>query len=261
MSGAPSNSPGWLFEVGRHLMEALERWWKGVKEKRHRVAVLGIAGGGKTTLAAILTGGKADLHYRESIGVDRHQLGGESPYLLLVGPGQDARRAKWDEVIDEVKEGETLGLIHVVSYGHQTVNYPLEKHGLYKAGMTEKRFFTAYAKHQKDEEIKALEAVTGGLKAYPRKVWMMTLVTKEDLWAGKRDEVRRHYEEGTYAETVRRLGEALGAGRFHHEFVYASLVILNLKDSAANLRACTTVIAIRRNRGSRRPNWCESLRR
>jgi hypothetical protein len=157
-------------------------------------------------------------------------MGGESPYLLLVGPGQDARRAKWEEVLNEIKEGETLGLINVVSFGHQTFNYPFEKHTLYKAGMTEKKFFAAYAKKQRAAEIEALDAATDGLKGYPRKVWMVTLVTKEDLWTGKSDEVKKHYEQGAYAEKVKQLGETIGAARFHHEFVYASLAIVNLKD-------------------------------
>lgn len=67
------------------------------------------------------------------------------------------------------------------------------------------------------------------------KLWMMTLVAKEDLWWPERNAVRKHYLDGEYAAEVNAITQQRGAQRFRHETVFASLVIANFLTGAQEL--------------------------
>jgi hypothetical protein len=73
-----------------------------------------------------------------------------------------------------------------------------------------------------------------------KKIWMITLVTKQDLWWKDRNEVRRHYMEGPYNEQIKEIANKRGQQNFAHEYLSASLVISNLGTGAGELLAPTT---------------------
>jgi hypothetical protein len=62
---------------------------------------------------------------------------------------------------------------------------------------------------------------------------MVTLVTKQDLWWDRRNEVSEHYERGKYSNILDGIRKHRGAN-FNHTFVSSSLNLLNFstKDGA-----------------------------
>jgi hypothetical protein len=64
------------------------------------------------------------------------------------------------------------------------------------------------------------------------RLWLLSLVTKQDLWYREAAAVEAHYRAGEYnAEVLKVLGQR-GAQQFRHELVFASLVISNFLTGA-----------------------------
>jgi hypothetical protein len=58
---------------------------------------------------------------------------------------------------------------------------------------------------------------------------MVTLVTKQDLWWSQRHEVKAFYETGAYNALINDLRKHKGEANFSHDFISASLNLLNFK--------------------------------
>ncbi len=74
----------------------------------------------------------------------------------------------------------------------------------------------------------------------PGKLWMITLVAKQDLWWNERVKVQQHYAGGEYNKLVEQIKHERGTQHFVHEYLSASLVINNLTTSKGELLAPTT---------------------
>jgi hypothetical protein len=61
------------------------------------------------------------------------------------------------------------------------------------------------------------------------KFWLLSLVTKQDLWWNERAEVESFYTERDYATEIGKIQARHGGRLFRHELVLASLVISNLE--------------------------------
>src|SRR5262249_2026341 len=61
----------------------------------------------------------------------------------------------------------------------------------------------------------------------PGKLWLMSIVAKEDLWWPDRQEVNRFYTSGAYCDRIAAVTATKGAANFRHELIAVSLVISN----------------------------------
>ena len=221
----------------RSLVPALRRLRYRISHGHFRIAVLGPAGAGKTTLGRFLSGELAgsggDPLYKESYDMERFRLKGDAVCSLLVAPGQKRRIQGREDLYQRLMKGKAAAIVNVVSYGYESLGaLSFKQTTLYQtlsatAGhpLTLEDFLPYYFAERRQEEQAYLEAVIPSLEQAKRKVWMITLVTKEDLWWDQRDAVHAHYEQGTYNKTIEAVVNVRKTLPLQHEYLYASLVI------------------------------------
>jgi hypothetical protein len=199
----------------------------------------------KATVGKLLAGKLTDEEllrgYVESFAGERYGLGGTVTGTVLVAPGQRQREYTWDELLDMLVTGDVAGIINVTAYGYHSLERlpSYKEHLAFESGMTKPRFLHAFLDHCRNEEIRQLESLVPALLRSRRKVWFMTLVTKQDLWWNKRAEVKRHYENGPYNELIGQIQRKVSAGRFPHEIASVSLTWENLRDGGNDTLALT----------------------
>lgn len=226
----------WLWErkdeIARKLAELYD-WFRGNKdEPRPGILILGPGGVGKTTLASLLTGEFDFLldspgRYEESLGIERYTLTDDPKVEIVVPPGQRHRReATWADLHADVAAGKFRGIILAAAYGYHSLGATSYKnHRLYTNGKD--AFLTAYLEEGRADEAAILRQLVPHLKAHRGKMWLLTVVAKEDLWWPKRSDVEKHYRQGPYEDEVRAVLNQVDRTRFRHELVAASLVISN----------------------------------
>ncbi|MCI0741817.1 MAG: hypothetical protein L0Y72_22515 [Gemmataceae bacterium] len=213
------------------------------------ILILGPGGVGKTTLGAFLAGKEerspfaSPAVYNESVSVERYTLKREDgpEAIIVVPPGQEHRRAtSWEELYSALREGQFHGIIFLVAYGYHSLGQiRWKEHTLAKA-MKRKTlgpFMKAYLERQRDEEWSILNEISPNIQACKTRLWLITLVGKEDLWYPDQAKVSVHYRTGAYAEVIRELEQAKGNSLFKHELVLASLVINNFTSSVGETLA------------------------
>jgi hypothetical protein len=229
------------------LRQALTRLWNRLRHGHMCLAAFGLGGVGKTTLGHLLTGDTEadDLSpaYSESLVAERYALEGELVCSLLVPPGQERRLEERPQVElrRRIAAGDAVGVINVVSYGyHSFAEIGFERHKLYQPGMSPEEFLKVYIAARRRDEMRALEALKPYLTAAPSRVWMLTLVTKQDLWWAERREVSEHYSAGEYQAQIDDITRQRGVQNFTHRVVSASLVWNNFRDGEGKVLATTT---------------------
>lgn len=80
---------------------------------------------------------------------------------------------------------------------------------------------------QRDEELRVLSQLLPYIRSSTRKLWLLTVVTKEDLWYPDQQAVQSHYSDGPYGDAIRGLIAEKGSQRLRAESLMASLVIGN----------------------------------
>jgi hypothetical protein len=105
--------------------------------------------------------------------------------------------------------------------------------------MSQAEFMTAFLDEMRRKELASLDHIAPHLSSAKGRLWMMTLVTKQDLWWNQRDRVRNHYQQGPYHERIQALQTQRGQEAFRHEYVSASLVFANLRTEAGETLAPT----------------------
>jgi nucleoside phosphorylase len=209
------------------------------------ILILGPGGVGKTTLGTFLSGNEDRSPfapppvYNESASVEKYALKRDSgpEAMILVPPGQEHRRERsWDELYRDLRDGRFHGIILLVAYGYHTLGQlRWKEHSLAKTHTKKSEFLTGYLKRQRGEELKVLKEMTPHIRECKTKLWLMTLVGKEDLWFHHRTKVEHHYRTGAYGQVIREL--AHDNERFKHEIVLASLVINNFTSSVGETLA------------------------
>lgn len=229
------------------LRRALMQLWNRLRHGHMSVATFGLGGVGKTTLGHLLTGDteadKLPPEYRESLTTEQFKVDGDLPCSVIVAPGQKRRQVERPQVElrQRIASGKVAGVINVVAYGyHSFSEIGFERHRLYQPGMTAQDFMAAYLPTQRREEIQALGVLKPFLTHAPARLWMVTLVTKQDLWWAKRHEVNAHYTEGEYHAEIEEIARQLGAKHFTHRLLSASLMWNNLRDGDGKMLATTT---------------------
>lgn len=228
-------------EIGKNLARVWN-WFrgKGPVEPSPGVLIFGPGGSGKTTLAKVLSepiDWLADPPglYAESIGTERVKLHDAPNVEVVVPPGQSIRRdATWPKLLADLIAGKYRGVIVVASHGHAAI--PLESykdHKLYEGNLP--KFLDAMCEEERQEELQILRHLLPSLALCKGKVWMLTVVVKQDLWWPDKDEVVHHYESGAYRELLATETAKLGRSAFRHELVFASLAISNFRTAKNEL--------------------------
>ena len=173
----------------------IRSWFSRNNEEAGKILILGPGGVGKSTLARMLCKEYDGLvnvpgEYDESLSVESYTLDDDKTEIV-VPPGQKHRReATWTELLADVASGQYRGIIVMLAYGHHSLgDISYKQHKLYETGDTKAAFLPKYCQHQRADEIRVVEQIVQQLKLVTTKTWMLSVVTKEDLWWKNRDEV------------------------------------------------------------------------
>lgn len=213
-----------------------------VKNGHVRIAVFGLGGTGKTTLGEILSGqvktGSPGKPYQLSHKTDEFSVQGDYVCTVIVPGGQEQRILNdWPAIYRTLAAGKSRGVINVVAAGHHSfshVNYRETRY--YKALAREMdreprrdEFIEHYLRDRRDAELAITRELIPHLKIAEGSLWMITLITKQDLWWKDRDTIRDFYTMGEYNHLIQELARSRGEQNFSHEYVSASLVMNNLQ--------------------------------
>jgi hypothetical protein len=220
------------------VLSRIRRWWNGP----HKILVIGSGGTGKTTLGLILSGEFDWLkvepsEYKESFNVEVVRAKSSTIEAYVV-PGQKKHRlSTWRAIEQKLAAGEFRGVIFVSSYGYHSFSVASLKQ--IKPGLAKEKALDEFIRQGQAEEVEMVKRLSPFIQASPRKMWSLTLVTKQDLWYPNRLEVESHYQTGEYAKGMERIVAAKGGQQFRHDVHFCSLVISNWVSSAKEtLRKC-----------------------
>jgi hypothetical protein len=180
--------------------------------KKHHVLVLGCSGTGKTALVESLT---ADLpsaidRMNRTEFIEKHAIRvAKHPFVFTDTPGQSLHKSRRVQAVREALKRHRIGAINVVSYGyHESRITRVGNEPAIVAGAANEAFLQL----NRDREIEALGEWTEILGDPASTNWLITVVTKADLWWNQQEEVLAYYSQGPYAR-------ALGAAKTLHPVV------------------------------------------
>jgi hypothetical protein len=210
-------------------------------EPQPGILIIGPGGTGKTTLARLLAGqhptSPLELpgEYVESMQIEQYAV--KDPVAgVVVPPGQHRHRARdWPQLHAAIAKGECRGIILVTAYGYHSLTGKYKDHKIYKE-LDKKRlpdFVKRYRTAQQQDELGVLKNLADAVRLCQKKLWFLTVVTKEDLWH-ESTEVESHYQEADYGRIVKELVAHHGHRQFRADVVLASLVISNFTTAIAN---------------------------
>jgi hypothetical protein len=225
-------------EIRENLSE-LRAWFRGTGKDSPGILILGPGGSGKTTLAKLLSGETDDWFldpprdYVESIGIERTALKDAPNVSVVVPPGQTFRRdATWSDLLHDVSQGKYRGIIVVSAYGYGSFSKPssYKDHQLYEGNKAE--FWARFTERERQDEIEVVRRVAGAIAVVKGKVWLLSVVLKQDLWWHDHTIVEEHYRQCDYQRAIQEVSLKMSRATFRHELHTMSLVISNLKTAS-----------------------------
>jgi hypothetical protein len=167
-------------------------------------------------------------HYDEDVGVERFKLKADPAAEVVVMPGQEHRRhATWAGVGKDLAADAYHGVVLTSAFGYHSLSrISYKQHRLYEPERTKDTFLTKYLEASRKDEVACLRELVPFLKECPRKLWLLSAVTKHDLWRPEEAEADKWYREGEYGNLVEAIARHKGTA-FRHEPLFLSLVIGN----------------------------------
>ncbi|MBX3361169.1 MAG: hypothetical protein KF912_06235 [Phycisphaeraceae bacterium] len=206
--------------------------------------LFGCGGVGKSTLGRILTSSSDNdtlQAYEESIYTEIYSLQGNVSGKVIAPPGQSGRtEMHWPGVAKALTDGESHCAINAVCHGYHSLGLPdITTHKLHRPGMRVEDFMALYTQDRRHAEIAHLHTLAELIPRVPRKLTLITLITKQDLWWNVKNDVRAHYESSEYMSPIEKLRSRLGAAHFQHVIIPVSFGIMNLTLGDASQLAST----------------------
>jgi hypothetical protein len=207
--------------------------------------IIGSGGVGKTTVARILAGDFDRIFtdtsgdYKESLNIEEFSLKDDPEIGIVVPPGQEHRRpSTWKELLSEIASGEYRGIILLNAYGYHTFVISYKDHRIYPevtSPKTKSKFMSAYLENRRGDELNVVRKLAPHVQQCKEKLWVITVVAKQDLWWPVRDQVSRYYSHGPYESEMAAMFAQHDPLRRRHETAFASLLISNFRDGEGEL--------------------------
>lgn len=240
-----SEIASWAWKNRDDIVRSLRGIWEWIRgtdkpTPSPGILIFGPGGSGKTTLSKILSepiDWLADPPglYTESIGTERVKLTDAPNVEIVIPPGQSFRRdTTWPSLQADLVTEKYRGVIVVASHGLASI--PLDSyrdHKLYEGSLP--RFLEAMSAEERSEELEVLKRLLPSFQIAKGKLWLLTVVVKQDLWWPEKDDVERHYRDGPYGQLVTAETAKLSPAMFRHELVFASLAISNFRTAKNEL--------------------------
>jgi hypothetical protein len=170
--------------------------------QKENLVVLGASGVGKTNLIVSLNaaGGLIAANWRmnRTTATVRQQvrINGE-PYRVIDTPGQRLHQADRLETVREASRRPLVRIINVVSYGYH--EYDTDVSNVIRAdGQPD----PAFLERRREEELSALNEWLPILGDRSITKWVLTAVSKADLWWKENEKVLNHYRSGEYHKAI-----------------------------------------------------------
>lgn len=181
-------------------------FWKkirrAIRRKKH-ILILGASGTGKTQFLHSLKDQNAaalDAAFQRTVSVEKRSVVlDEYPFLLIDTPGQQLDQSKRRKAIAEAFTRGIEGVVNVCCFGFHEASEAGSEAALPKSGRGIAD--AEYLETRRELEIDLLSEwvpLFGSASAR----WVLTVVTKADLWWPENDRVRRYYEEGKYGRAT-----------------------------------------------------------
>ncbi len=230
-----------VYDIGKKSQPLLGKLVRRIRDQKLNIVICGAGGTGKSTLGRLLSGefGRQDIlqPYQISFRTEKLELDSETSTSVLVLPGQSEF---WGEELKKIANNRVDLLINVVSYGYHSVIGQFDYQSIlgYQQGMTPREVMVSHIEGKRPVEIELLHQLKPHLSiASKKKVLMITLVTKQDLWWPNRQEVKKHYEVGNYNNVIQEVRSQLGQSNFSHAYFSASLLTENFRDVNGEMMA------------------------
>lgn len=178
------------------------KWQKWLRARR-KILVLGASGAGKTqfvhSLIDPMSATIPSLTQR-TVSVDRRKVTlDDYRFLLLDTPGQVLDKPKRRHAINEALHRGVEGVINIVCFGYHEAAEAGRAGAIPASGRNIAR--ADYLERRRQVEIELLSEWVPLVDVKLTK-WVLTVVTKADLWWPTRKRVSAYYESGDYSERL-----------------------------------------------------------
>jgi hypothetical protein len=195
-------------EIGAAVCRTAEElkwrnWLSDLFKKKERIIVLGASGVGKSNLIKSLSsaGGLVDANSRinrTTATVKQRALINGKVYQFTDTPGQILHRPDRQSAVREAMSKPPVRVINVVSYGYHEYGADASK-----AIGPGSRPRPEFLEGCRQEELRALLEWLSILGYSSAVKWVVTAVTKADLWWKEGERVLNYYEGGDYCKAIK----------------------------------------------------------
>lgn len=178
--------------------------WKRLRSflrRRKVILVLGASGAGKTQLIQTLANPLSipSFGYQRTVSAQNRRLAvDEYPFLLIDTPGQRMDKAVRFRALTAALADKVEGIINVVSFGYHEGEGPKANAVPGSAGNIAKADFL---KERRQIELDLLSEWVPLVDSTISR-WILTVVTKADLWWPQQERVSKFYSEQHYADRM-----------------------------------------------------------